>query len=41
VDEQRGFERKLRRAGFEPQTHRIKAHGKRGGSHYVLVGARR
>lgn len=40
VDEQRGFERKLRRAGFEPRTHRIKAHGRRGGSHYVLVGTR-
>lgn len=41
VDEQRGFERKLKRAGFEPRTHRIKAHGKRGGSHYVLVGVKR
>lgn len=40
VDEQRGFERKLRRAGFEPQTHRIRAHGRRGTSHYVLVGAK-
>jgi spermidine synthase len=40
VDEQRGFERKLRRAGFEPRTHRIRAHGRRGGSHYVLVGTK-
>lgn len=40
VDEQRGFERRLRRAGFEPRTHRIRAHGKRGGSHYVLVGTK-
>lgn len=41
VDEQRGFERRLRRAGFEPRTHRVRAHGKRGGSHYVLVGTKR
>ena len=40
VDEPRGFERRLRRAGFTPRTHRIRAHGRRGASHYVLVGAR-
>lgn len=40
VDEQRGFERRLRRAGFEPQTHRVRAHGRRGTSHYILVGAK-
>ena len=32
------FERRLRRAGFTPSTHRVKAHGRRGGSHAVLVG---
>ena len=41
VDEQRGFEGQLRRAGFEARTHRIRAHGRRGGSHYVLVGTKR
>lgn len=41
VDEQRGFERRLQRAGFEPRTERVRAHGKRGGSHYVLVGIKR
>jgi spermidine synthase len=40
VDEQRGFERRLQRAGFEPRTERVRAHGKRGGSHYVLVGTK-
>ena len=38
VDEQRGFERKLRRAGFTPRNHRVRAHGRRGGSHWVIVG---
>ena len=33
-----GFERRLRRAGFTPSTHRVKAHGQRGGSHLVVVG---
>ena len=32
------FERQLRRAGFTPRTHRVRAHGKRGTSHYVLLG---
>ena len=32
------FERRLRRAGFSPSTHRVKAHGRRGGSHVVFVG---
>lgn len=32
------FERQLRRAGFTPGTHRVKAHGKRGGSHVVFLG---
>lgn len=41
VDEQRGFERRLWRAGFDPRTERVRAHGKRGGSHYVLVGTKR
>ncbi len=32
------FERLLRRAGFTPRTHRVRAHGRRGGSHVVFVG---
>jgi spermidine synthase len=32
------FERRLRAAGFEPSTHSLNAHGKRGRRHVVFVG---
>lgn len=32
------FERRLRAAGFEPSTHALNAHGKRGRRHVVFVG---
>lgn len=35
------FEPRLRKAGFTPSTHRVKAHGRRGASHAVFVGQRR
>lgn len=33
-------ERRLRAAGFTPETHRLPAHGRRGRSHVVFVGRR-
>ena len=41
VDEERGFERDLRAAGFAPSTHRVAAHGTRGARHVVFVGKKR
>jgi spermidine synthase len=35
-----GFERRLRRAGFESSTHRVTAHGARGRKHVVFVGVK-
>ena len=35
-----GFERRLRKAGFEAKTHRITAHGERGRKHVVFVGVK-
>ncbi len=36
-----GFERRLRKAGFEAKTHRVTAHGSRGRKHVVFVGVKR
>ncbi len=41
VDEERGFERDLRAAGFQPSTHQVAAHGTRGARHVVFVGKKR
>jgi spermidine synthase len=41
VDNEAGFERQLRSAGFQPSTHFVTAHGKRGKRHIVFVGRRR
>jgi len=41
VDNEAGFERQLRSAGFVPTTHQVTAHGTRGKRHIVFVGRRR
>ena len=38
IDDERGFERALRAAGFVPSTHLVTAHGTRGKRHVVFVG---
>lgn len=40
VDDESGFERQLRAAGFQPSTHFVTAHGTRGKRHTVYVGRR-
>lgn len=35
-----GFERRLRKAGFDAQAHRVTAHGARGRKHVVFVGVK-
>jgi len=41
IGDEPSFERRLRSAGLEPSTHRIRARGKRGPWHVVFVGKRR
>ena len=41
IDNERGFERQLRAAGFVPSTHLVTAHGRRGKRHVVFLGRRR
>ncbi|MDA0302336.1 MAG: hypothetical protein O2822_07390 [Chloroflexi bacterium] len=41
VDNEVGFERQLRSAGFMPSTHQVTAHGTRGKRHIVFIGRRR
>ena len=41
VDQERGFERDLRAAGFDPSTHQVTAHGTKGKRHVVFVGRKR
>ena len=40
IDNERGFERRLRAAGFTPSTHLVTAHGTRGKRHTVFLGRR-
>ena len=41
IDDERGFERKLKSAGFLPSTHLVTAHGTKGKRHTVFLGVRR
>ena len=41
LDDERGFERQLRAAGFVPSTHLVTAHGTRGKRHTVFIGHKR
>ncbi|MFA7249848.1 MAG: hypothetical protein WC273_09490 [Dehalococcoidia bacterium] len=41
VDDERGFERDLRAAGFTPSTHFVTAHGTKGKRHVIFVGRKR